>query len=444
MTKPTNDFLQPQPQSGQGLHTQESGDDGLSSNMKHTFIDHNNGSAPLPVADKGSCVKPIPKEERSTVVPWSHTSVSEYATGPKTHTVFAEEEFKKPPTLIVAKKINFPPQAVTDNIPEEEAVKIVSGKTAITEEHAEVEGDESCTKMDSGEIPETPKGPTLVGREGRSKGRTASKHWKVFFPVFQCSSVFPLLLLVIPFMAVGVSEGSSDRDCKCRDIQPTAGKCYTCKDKDGCSKLKKIYDSRVYLNPKEIYQGDNTKFPRCSEISPPGDNCTVCLDLSSSINIFCSEHIEEIFLVEGNGINIGTVSLKCVKLQPPGPTSHSVSLSNVSPNPNVHYSTRRGLISSFVEKQQPPGQTTHHNVSEPNVSQNPIVKGRTHLGLICSFVLFLIVLAALGISYHDFNRSTVKKSEEGGSVWTRGLSAATHDYFIIHLAVDCFLNNVNC
>ncbi|KAI4811266.1 hypothetical protein KUCAC02_014180 [Chaenocephalus aceratus] len=169
MTKPTNDFLQPQLQSGQGLHTQESGDDGLSSNMKHKFIDHNNGSVPLPVADKGSCVKPIPKEERSTVVPWSHTSVSEYATGPKTHTVFAEEEFKKPPT-----------QAVTDNIAEEEAVKIVSGKTAITEEHAEVEGDESCTKMDSGEIPETPKDQTLVGREGRSKGRTAPKHWKGF------------------------------------------------------------------------------------------------------------------------------------------------------------------------------------------------------------------------------------------------------------------------
>ncbi|KAL3059895.1 hypothetical protein OYC64_014488 [Pagothenia borchgrevinki] len=375
MTKPTNYFLQPQ--SGQGLHTQESGDDGLSSNMKHTFIDHNNGSAPLPVADKGSCVKPIPKEERSTVVPWSHTSVSEYATGPKTHTVFAEEEFKKPTTLIVAKKINFPPQAVTNNIPEEEAVKIVSGKTAITEEHAEVEGDESCTKMDSGEISETPKGPTLVGREGRSKGRTASKHWKVF----QCSSVFSLLLLV-SFMAVGVSEGSSDRDCKCRDIQPTAGKCYTCKDKDGCSQLKKIYDSRVYLNPKEIYQGDNTKFPRCSEISPPGDNCTVCLDLSSSINIFCSEHIGEIDLVEGNGINIGTVSLKCVKLQSPDPTSQpSVSLSNVSPNPNVHYSTRRGLISSFGE---------NSNVN-------------AHLGLICSFV-FLIVLAALGISYHCYKK----------------------------------------
>ncbi|XP_034057089.1 uncharacterized protein LOC117536363 isoform X2 [Gymnodraco acuticeps] len=404
MTKPTNDFLQPQLQSGQGLHTQESGDDGLSSNMKHTFIDHNNGSAPLPVADKGSCVKPIPKEERSTVVPWSHTSVSEYATGPKTHTVFAEEEFQKPPT-----------QAVTDNIPEEEAVKIVSGKTAITEEHAKVEGDESCTKMDSGEIPETPKGQTVVGREGRSKGRTAPMHWKVF----QCSSVFPLLLLVIAFMAVGVSEGSSDQDCKCRDIHPTAGKCYTCKDKDGCSKLKKIYDSRVYLNPKEIYQGDNTKFPRCSEISPPGDNCTVCLDLSSSINIFCSEHIGEIDLEGSNGINIGTFSLKCVKLQPPGSTSQpSVSLSNVSPNPNVHDSTRRGLISNFGE---------HSTVN-------------AHLGLICSFVLFLIVLAALGISYHDLNRSTVD-SEERGSVWTGGLSAATHDDFIINLAVDCFLNN---
>ncbi|KAF3839489.1 hypothetical protein F7725_018206, partial [Dissostichus mawsoni] len=241
--------------------------------MKHTFIDHNNGSAPLPVADEGSFVKPIPKEERSTVVPWSHTSVSEYATGPKTHTVFAEEEFKKPPTLIVVKKINFPPQAATDIITEE-AVKIVSGKTAITEEHAEVEGDEICTKMDSGEIPKTPKGPTLVGREGRSKGRTASKHWK-------------------------------DQDCKCRDIHPTAGKCYTCKEEDGCSKLKKIYDSRDYLHP--IYQRDNTKFPRCSEISPPG-----------------------------------------VNLQPPGPTSQpSVSLSNVSPNPNVHHSTRRGLISNF-------------------------------------------------------------------------------------------------
>ncbi|XP_010788691.1 uncharacterized protein isoform X2 [Notothenia coriiceps] len=358
MTKPNNDFLQPQLQSGQGLHTQESGEDGLSSNMKHTFIDHNNGSVPLPVADKGSCVKPIPKEERSTVVPWSHTSVSEYATGPKTHTVFAEEGFKKPPT-----------QAVTDNIPEEEAVKIVSGKTAITEEHAEVEGDESCTKMDSGEIPETPKGQTLVGREGRSKGRTASKHWKV-------------LLLVIAFMPVGVSEGSSDQDCKCRDIHPTAGKCYTCKDKDGCSKLKTIYDSRVYLNPKEIYQGDNTKFPRCSEISPPGDNCTVCLDLSSSINIFCSEHIGQINLVEGNGMYIGTISLKCVKLQPPGTNSQpSVSLSNVSPNPNVHDSTRRGLISNFGE---------HSTVN-------------AHLGLICSFG-FLIVLAALGISYHCYKK----------------------------------------
>ncbi|XP_033959064.1 uncharacterized protein [Pseudochaenichthys georgianus] len=231
---------------------------------------------------------------------------------------------------------------------------------------------------------------------GKSLKHQKVKHWsaekgeareELLQSTGKCSSVFPLLLLVI-----GVSDGSSDQDCKCRDIHPTAGKCYTCKDKDGCSKLKNIYDSRVYLNPKEIYQGDDTKFPRCSEISPPGDNCTVCLDLSSSsINIFCSEHIGEIDLEGSNAQYIGTFSLKCVKLQPPGPTSQpSVSLSNVSPHPNVHDSTRRGLISSSGE---------HSTVN-------------AHLGLICSFV-FLIVLAALGISYHCYKKRGFQSVNSG-------------------------------
>ncbi|XP_063736293.1 uncharacterized protein LOC134862348 isoform X1 [Eleginops maclovinus] len=361
MTKPTNSFFQPWPESGQGLHTQESGNAGLSSNMKHVFIDHYIESA-LPVAEKGSFVKPIPKEERDTVdSPCSHTPVFEYAAGPKTHSVFAEEHFTKPPTCIVAQNIYFPPQVKSDNNPDDEAVKILTGKATITEEQPEVEGNESCTKMDAWEIPEKPKGPLLVSKINHRKKRVAGMSWK---ELLACGIVF-VLFAVSGGSPVPDTGAPSSTDCKCRDIYPSAAKCYTCKDNDGCKTLNAIYNSSYPHYP--IYTRHvNQIFPICSEISPPGDKCTVCLN-QSTIIIFCSMNIEEIDLVESTGFHIGTFPLKCEKQQTPGPTSQ---LPNV-PNPNL---------------------------SEPNVSRNTTVNSRTHPGLIFSCVLFVIMLVALGIS----------------------------------------------
>lgn len=153
-------------------------DDGLSSNMEHKFSDQYSESA-LPVADKGSFVKPIPKGD-ADIFParkvWSHPSVVGPAAGAKAHPVSAVEGFDKPATKAVVQKNTFPPRAVSEGSQQEGTVKIL---TAAIIELPDVEGagKEGCSKMASGENPAKPKDPKLApggGKNRNHRGRRAA------------------------------------------------------------------------------------------------------------------------------------------------------------------------------------------------------------------------------------------------------------------------------
>lgn len=161
-------------------------DAGLSSNMDHQFNDKYS-ECTLPVADKGSFVIPIPKQERDIFeCPkmsgkiWSQPSVFRRAACPKVESQpeTAEERFSTPPIVAAGQKNNFVPQAtslaLSENNPEEETDKVLPRTAAITEEQQDVEiaVEDSCikdTKMDTGGNPERKKGPPVDYGEVRNR-----------------------------------------------------------------------------------------------------------------------------------------------------------------------------------------------------------------------------------------------------------------------------------
>ncbi|XP_042345782.1 uncharacterized protein LOC121945595 isoform X2 [Plectropomus leopardus] len=295
MTQPTDNSFQPQPQSGQGLHTQESGDAGLSSNMKHRFSD-NYYENTLPVTAKGCFVTPIPKGELNIIYRpamggkiWSRPLMFEYAAGPKSHDVSAEEGFIKPPTLA---------KAESESSPKEATVKVSTRTTAILEGQTDVEvaGKESCIKMDARGNPAKPKGPPLVPGDRRSNNhqrKRAARNYKKLF------------LLVCLMALLPVSEGFPG-------AQPATDKkprCFTCMDKARCPKLMTIYESD---RNKILFRRDlNQTLPDCSAISPPGpQRCDVCLNHHNT-TIFCSEDISKFDVEDNDGGQIVDISPDC-------------------------------------------------------------------------------------------------------------------------------------
>ncbi|XP_078107934.1 uncharacterized protein LOC144518927 [Sander vitreus] len=296
MTHPTDFSCHPLPKSGQTQHTQESGDAGLSSNMKHKFSDHYNERA-LPVADEDIFGKPTPNEEVGLDIVtakakiWSHPNNA----GPKAegHPVSAEGGFSKPSSK---------------NSPQEGTV--LPGTTAITEgqQDTEVAGEESC-KMDN------PKGPPLVPGKGRNhhRKRSAGKYWKMY-------------LLCWWSLHVPVSNGFSV-------------KCFTCMDKDRCLKLMTIYDSDHDII---LYQGDlNQMFSGCSVISLTGPkSCDVCIH-QFRIIILCPEDVGKLDVEASNGQQIINISSVCDLHQTLGRTPDGFIVSGGDQTPGR---ARYGLI----------------------------------------------------------------------------------------------------
>lgn len=89
----------------------------------------------------------------------------------------------------------------------------------------------------------------------------------------------------------------------------TAGKCFTCVDKDRCPKLMTIYSNDDHC----LYKGAvNQKFPECCGISPPTPNsCVVCRD-RNNITIVCSEEVRRVEVEDSNGEHILNVSPGCM------------------------------------------------------------------------------------------------------------------------------------
>lgn len=89
----------------------------------------------------------------------------------------------------------------------------------------------------------------------------------------------------------------------------TAAKCFTCKDKDRCPNLTKIFETD---EDGHLYQrGPNETFPECSGVSPPlTKSCTVCGD-QSGIVILCSKDVGPRIDVE-DGEQIDVIPTVCV------------------------------------------------------------------------------------------------------------------------------------
>ncbi|XP_067439583.1 uncharacterized protein [Thunnus thynnus] len=312
MTHPTDDIINPQPESGRALHTQESGDAGLSSNMRHKFSD----KSALPIEIKGSSVIPIPTSELREIFespemvgkirqhpsvfgPVGVLSMMRH-TEPEAYPAAAEGDFLKLSTLV--QKSNFPPQAT----PQALTVSTLPGTTAITDAEEVVGGEQSCTsKMDTEGNQAKPKGSPLVPREGRNKNRrrkrAATKKWK------WC------LLGWMTFINIRACGGNAG-------AQPAADqesvKCFSCMDKDTCPKLVNIYETAdTHLYQRRL----NQPFPGCSGIpAPSSKSCAVCY-VESSIAIICSGDVGRLEVEDSDGghiVNTHAVSCSIMENSP--------------------------------------------------------------------------------------------------------------------------------
>ncbi|XP_023265390.1 uncharacterized protein LOC111657446 [Seriola lalandi dorsalis] len=297
MTHPTDDFFCPQQKSSQGLHTQESGDAGFSSNMEHRFSDNYNENA-LPVADKGSFVIPIPKEELGVcewpmggeIVPQPPELEPTPCTNGNLLYMKAPRNPESPSVAGLVQEDNFPPQtrpiAVSENGLQEEAIDTLSRTATVTEGEP---GLENCI-MDAGGNPVKPKGPSSVPvgvRNGNHpRKRATGNNWKF---------CFFLALTCIP-----VSEGFPG-------AQPAGDQKYQrfiCTDKDKCPELINIYGHDDAL----LYSRDpKAAFPGCSDDSLPAlRNCSVCRD-QDQIIIICPEDVGKLEVESSGGLMIENI-----------------------------------------------------------------------------------------------------------------------------------------
>ncbi|CAB1452772.1 unnamed protein product [Pleuronectes platessa] len=83
--------------------------------------------------------------------------------------------------------------------------------------------------------------------------------------------------------------------------------CFTCMDKELCSKLWVIYGK----NDTKLYEGDDQAFPECSGISSPTPvNCSVC-HVQTNISIICSGVVGELEVESSGGAQISDISSGC-------------------------------------------------------------------------------------------------------------------------------------
>ncbi|MED6233527.1 hypothetical protein ATANTOWER_012879 [Ataeniobius toweri] len=94
----------------------------------------------------------------------------------------------------------------------------------------------------------------------------------------------------------------------------TAHNCFTCRDKDRCPNIVRIFgpdDSLLFeKDPKD-------KIQNCSGVPPVTKNCTVCL-AKSDISIYCPNDIKT-FEAETNGQQIISISKGCEEEQNTNP-----------------------------------------------------------------------------------------------------------------------------
>ncbi|KAM4580473.1 uncharacterized protein PAE49_005308 [Odontesthes bonariensis] len=278
------DFADSQSQSGEC--PQESGDEGLSTNMRHKISNTYEVMAEpaLPVAETGFCVRPIPKVEQDIYEP-SEEKMSE------TQSVFAGKVSFRPDGLAKAQENNPPPKPPL--MPpvkksKEEAAMPLSETAAITEADEEKAGRDHCivdSKMESLKEP--------ANAQGQRKRRKN----------YSYGAAAVCLGLLVATSLVDVSSASA--------VLP-AGNCFTCSDKR-CQNLIKIFSD----DNLRYERGLKDSFEACSETHPPTKNCTVCLD-QSNVEISCPDDISKIDAEDNTSKPLDLLKSKCRQISYPG------------------------------------------------------------------------------------------------------------------------------
>ncbi|XP_026039965.1 uncharacterized protein LOC113031772 isoform X3 [Astatotilapia calliptera] len=261
-----------QPRDGDNLHTQESGDAGLSSDMVHKFC-YKYEEIALPVTDTGSCVRPILHMKQFPMMAQSKPHPYPPESRPMTEGFLIKSSLagmqSGPPN-------NFNCQTYTDrddNSKGEEVFKPLPGTSAITEALMEDVGNKGNimdANTDAKENPGSAAPVEEVTAQNRYKKRAVGKKWKVY-------NLCVVAVLIINFPAC---NGSND-----------GLNCWVCKDRDKCSSLNTIYDEN-----DDILNYGKKAFSECSQIPPPvpktPKTCTVCQ--SDFVFITCSNDTNEI------------------------------------------------------------------------------------------------------------------------------------------------------
>ncbi|XP_071376445.1 uncharacterized protein [Centroberyx affinis] len=266
MTHCMDNFAQLRTESGQSLHTQESGYAGLSSNMQHEWSEiYLRCESLMPVADKGSFVKPIPREGKDivecTVMPEQHVHTCD---DPSVEESSTHSTTQLPPTDTEKSVESVPISATpTEVLISEEGLGSVEKMKKVKLQFArggKRRKEEHLNIMTAAPNQTKTKGPPMHPEERnrpQNHRRTYWKYWK-FAPVAEAGS---------PTDAV-------DRNSTC----------FACDDV-GCPNLLTVHGSHDVLLFKK---SSNETIPGCSDIFPPTKQCDVCRRTGGNITIICS------------------------------------------------------------------------------------------------------------------------------------------------------------
>ncbi|XP_071376448.1 uncharacterized protein [Centroberyx affinis] len=270
MTRCMDYFAPLRTESGQSLYTQESGYDGLSSNMQHMWSENYLSESLMPVADEGSFVKPIPREGKD-IVEWSgqhsHTcddpSVEESSTHSTTQLPSSDKE-KTPTEILISEE-------ELGSVEKVRKVKLqfAKGGKGRKEEHLNI--------LTAAPNQTKTKGPPML-REERNRIQNTwrrravmDKYWKLFLAFW----------VAVAFVHVPVAAGRVGSPTDAVDQNST---CFACDD-IGCPNLLTVYGPHNVLL---FNKSSNETIPGCSDIFPPTKQCDVCRRTGGNITIICS------------------------------------------------------------------------------------------------------------------------------------------------------------
>ncbi|XP_071376458.1 uncharacterized protein [Centroberyx affinis] len=290
MTHCMDNFAQLRTESGQSLHTQESGYAGLSSNMQHEWSEiYLRCESLMPVADKGSFVKPIPREGKDivecTVMPEQHVHTCD---DPSVEESSTHSTTQLPPTDTEKSVESVPISATpTEVLISEEGLGSVEKMKKVKLQFArggKRRKEEHLNIMTAAPNQTKTKGPPMHPEERnrpQNHRRTYWKYWK-FAPVAEAGS---------PTDAV-------DRNSTC----------FACDDV-GCPNLLTVHGSHDVLLFKK---SSNETIPGCSDIFPPTKQCDVCRRTGGNITIICSgSGVRSIDAEDAAGKTYDTYSTGC-------------------------------------------------------------------------------------------------------------------------------------